>query len=188
VTTIGQKVKSFRHLLNLTIPQLAEITGLSKGFISQVENDKASLSIDSLQKIAEALKQPIRCFLEEPPFQPELIKKDARHRIKLGENEPVVEILSSPFGRQLQMMMMEVPVGYQTGDCSHSHEGEEWIFVLSGIVRVTQGEFSEILEEGDSIHIDGSYPHICQNASSNKIAKIIAGVTPPAKFPITKIE
>jgi transcriptional regulator with XRE-family HTH domain len=186
--SIGQKVRSFRQKLNLTIPQLAEITGLSRGFISQVENDKASLSIDSLQKIAIGLKQPVRSFLEDPPFPPELIKKDARHRIKLGENEPEVEILSAPFGRQLQITMVEIPVGYQAGDCHHTHDGEEWILVIAGKVKVSQGEFSAVLEEGDSIHWDGSYPHLCQNASPDTPTKLIVALTPPAKLPISKIE
>lgn len=184
--SIGQKIRAYRLELNLTIPQLADITGLSRGFISQVENDKVSLSLDSLQKIASALKVPVKNFLEDQPFPPELIAKNARPRIKIGD-EPEMELLSAPFGRQLQVLMLELPPGYQAGGCTHTHEGEEWITVLSGKVKVTQGDFSAILEAGDSIHWDGSYPHLCQNAA-NTPTKVLVAATPPTMLPITKIE
>lgn len=184
--SIGQKIKTYRLGLNLTIPQLADITGLSRGFISQVENDKVSLSLDSLQKISFALKMPAKNFLEDQPFPPELVAKNARPRIKLGD-EPEIEILSAPFGRQLQILMVELPPGYQAGNCAHTHEGEEWITVLSGKVKVTQGDFCAILEEGDSIHWDGSYPHLCQNAADAP-AKVLVALTPPAMIPLSKGE
>lgn len=185
--TIGQKVKSFRQDLNITIPQLAETSGLSRGFISQVENDKASLSLESLQKIASALKVPVTSFLADQPFPPELVAKNARPRIKFGDEQPELEILSAPFGRQLQVLMVELPPGYQAGNCAHTHEGEEWITVISGKVKVTQGDFSAILEEGDSIHWDGSCPHLCQNAIDTP-TKVLVAVTPPTMLPLTKIE
>lgn len=184
--SIGQKIKAYRQEQDLTIPQLADITGLSRGFISQVENDKVSLSLESLQKIASSLKVPVNRFLADQPFPSELVKKNARPRIKLGD-EPEIEILSAPFGRQLQVLMVELPPGYQAGNCAHTHEGEEWITVLSGKVKVTQGDFSAILEEGDSIHWDGSYPHLCQNAV-NTPTKVIVALTPPAMIPLSKTE
>lgn len=184
--TIGQKVKSFRQELNITIPQLAEMTGLSRGFISQVENDKTSLSLESLQKVSTALKIPVKSFLADQPFSPELIVKNARPKIKIGDT-PEMEILSAPFGRQLQVMMVELPPGYQAGNCAHTHDGEEWLCVLSGKAKVTQGDFSAVLEEGDSLHWDGSYPHLCQNALDSP-TKVVVVVTPPTMLPITKIE
>lgn len=184
--TLGQKIKTFRQESNITIPQLADMTGLSRGFISQVENDKASVSLESLQKITSALKISVKNLLEDESFPPDVIRKNQRPRIKYGD-EPEVALLSTPFGRQLQLMMVELPPGYQAGSCAHSHEGEEWIFVLSGNVKVSQGDFLAILQEGDSIHWDGSHPHLCQNAS-NSPAKVIVGLTPPAMLPVSKIE
>ncbi|MHB8074677.1 helix-turn-helix domain-containing protein [Desulfosporosinus fructosivorans] len=184
--SIGPKIKTYRQELNLTIPQLAVITGLSRGFISQVENDKVSVSLESLQKFATALKVPIKNFLADEPFPPELVTKNFRPRMKFGD-EPELEILSAPFGRQLQVLMVELPPGYQAGNCAHTHEGEEWIMVLSGKVKVIQGDFSAILEEGDSIHWDGSHPHLCQNAIDTP-TKIIVALTPPAMLPLSKTE
>ena len=142
--------------------------------------------MESLQKIAVALGQPVRIFLEEQQFTPDVIRKNARPRIQIG-SEPDIEILSTPFGRQLQIAFAELPPGYQAGNCAHTHKGEEWIMVLSGKVKVSQGDFSAILEEGDCIHWDGSKPHLCQNAG-NTSTKIIVAVTPPAMLPLSKSE
>lgn len=184
--SVGQKLKVIRQKSNITIPQLADMSGLSRGFISQVENDKASLSLESLQRIASSLKIPVSSFLDNEQFPAEVIKKDARPRIRYG-NEPEIELLSTPFGRQLQIMMVELPPGYQAGNCAHSHEGEEWLMVLSGTVKVSQGIFSACLEEGDSIHWDGKTPHLCQNAGDVP-AKIITALSPPTMLPVSKIE
>lgn len=144
------------------------------------------MSLDSLQKIASALKIPIRNFLDDEAFPPGVIRKNERPRIKYGD-EPEAELLSTPFGRKLQLAMVELPPGYQAGYCAHSHEGEEWIMVLSGKVKVSQGDFTAFLEEGDSIHWDGKHPHLCQNANDTP-TKIIVALTPPATLPVMKIE
>ncbi len=184
--SIGNKIKNYRQTLNMTIPQLADATGLSRGFISQLENDKVSLSIESLQKIAVALNIPMKNLLEDSQVKPEFVPKTHRPKIKLGEKSEM-EVLSAAFGRQLQVLLIDLPLGYQTGNSTHTHDGEEFITVLSGKVKVSQGEFAAILEEGDSIHLDSTYPHLCQNVEDSP-AKILVVLTPPSLLPISRIE
>ncbi|MDO5518455.1 MAG: XRE family transcriptional regulator [Clostridium sp.] len=183
---IGNKIRNYRQNTGMTIPQLAEKTELSRGFISQVENNKVSLSLDSLQKIASALNVPVKNFLEEQIIKPEVVRKDKRPVIKLDE-ESEIEILSAPFGHDLQVVIVDLKADYQTGNNTHTHDGEEFITVLKGRVKVVQGEFSTVLCEGDSIHIDSTYPHLCQNIESEPV-RIMVALTPPALLPITKIE
>ena len=184
--SIGQKTKNYRQQANMKISELADITSLSCGFISQVENDKVSLSLESLKKIASALNIPIKNFLEDQLFKPELVRKNLRPKIKLAEG-PEIEVLSAAFGRQLQVLMVNLPSGYQAGNSTHTHDGEEFITVVDGRVKVSQGDFSSILEEGDSIHLDSTYPHLCQNVDDIP-AKVIIALTPPTLLPICKIE
>lgn len=183
---IGNKIRNYRQNTGMTIPQLAEKTELSRGFISQVENNKVSLSLDSLQKIASALNVPVKNFLEDQTVKPEVVRKDKRPVIKLDE-ESEIEILSAPFGHDLQVVIVDLKADHQTGNSTHTHEGEEFITVLKGKVKIIQGEFSTILDEGDSIHLDSTYPHLCQNVE-DQAAKIMVALTPPALLPITKIE
>ncbi|MBX4264301.1 helix-turn-helix domain-containing protein [Clostridium estertheticum] len=184
--SIGNKVRNYRQQINMNISKLAEDTGLSCGFISQVENDKVSLSLESLKKISSALKIPIKNFVEDQLFKPELVRKDFRPKIKLAQG-PEVEVLSAAFGRQLQVLMVNLPSGYQAGNSTHTHDGEEFITVLLGKVKITQGDFSSTLEVGDSIHLDSTYPHLCQNVDDTP-AKVIIALTPPTLLPICKID
>lgn len=183
---IGNRIRNYRQSTGMTIPQLAEKTELSRGFISQLENNKVSLSLDSLQRIALALNVPVKNFLEDQMMKPEVVRKDKRPVIKLDE-ESEIEILSAPFGHELQVVLVDLKADYQTGNSTHTHDGEEFITVLKGKVRVVQGDFSTILSEGDSIHLDSTYPHLCQNVE-DYAARIIVALTPPALLPITKIE
>lgn len=183
---LGQTIKNRRIEVGMTIPQLAESTGLSRGFISQVENDKVSLSLDSLKKIAQTLHLPVNQLLGEPGFAPEVIRKTARPCMSCG-NGPEIELLSTPFGRQLQLMTVELPVGYQTQTQPAQQEGEKCTWVLKGRLEVQQGDFSVTLEEGDSIHLDCSRPHICKNTSDGPTLIVVA-MTPPVFSPCKKIE
>mgnify|MGYP001581713579 CR=1 FL=1 len=94
--SIGNKIRNYRQQINMNISKLAEDTGLSCGFISQVENDKVSLSLESLKKISSALKIPIKNFVEDQLFKPELVRKDFRPKIKLAAG-PEVDVLSAAF-------------------------------------------------------------------------------------------
>jgi transcriptional regulator with XRE-family HTH domain len=184
--SVGQRIKSRRNELNITMTQLASMTGLTAGFISQVENEKVSVSLDSLTKIAQALEVSPINLMGNSGFKPELIRKDARPAMTFP-NQVNMEVLSIPFGRDLQIVKAELPDGYQAGNQTHTHEGEEWLWVLAGEVRVAQGNFEAILSEGDSIHWDGSQPHLCQNISGASATVLIA-VTPPAHIPLIKSE
>ncbi|MBU3114247.1 helix-turn-helix domain-containing protein [Clostridium lacusfryxellense] len=184
--SIGNKIRNYRQQIDMNISKLAEETGLSCGFISQVENDKVSLSLESLKKISSTLNIPIKNFLEDQLFKPELVRKNFRPKLKLAQG-PEIEVLSAAFGRQLQVLMVDLPSGYQAGNCTHTHDGEEFITVINGRVKITQGDFTSILEQGDSIHLDSSYPHLCQNFDDIP-AKVLIALTPPTLLPICKIE
>ncbi|MFT5872203.1 MAG: hypothetical protein ACI8WT_001133 [Clostridium sp.] len=68
---------------------------------------------------ASALKIPIKNFLEDQLFKPELVRKNLRPKIKLGEGTEI-EVLSADFGRQLQVLMVDLPSGYQAGNNTHT--------------------------------------------------------------------
>src|SRR5258708_8359993 len=59
---IAERVREFRLQLGLTVSQLAELTGLSKGMLSKIENAQASPSLATLARLSEALKVPVTAF------------------------------------------------------------------------------------------------------------------------------
>jgi XRE family transcriptional regulator, master regulator for biofilm formation len=75
--SIGQKIKNLRTAKNLTLPQCADKAGISKGFLSQLENGETSNpSLDTLNKIASALDTTIATLLDKPSIKPIKIVPD----------------------------------------------------------------------------------------------------------------
>ena len=168
---IGSKIRAIRNRKKLTISQMCEGTGLSKGFISNVENNNTSPSIHTLQTIAEFLNVPLPYLLLEQKQHMHVVRKDAR-RTTTFKNFTLEHLTVK--GR-LRMMIVESSPGASIGeDEPHAHEGEECHFVLEGKVLAEQGEDSFILEAGDSFSWNASVPHMVKNIGDTKSVILIA--------------
>ncbi|MEH6945218.1 helix-turn-helix domain-containing protein [Bacillus sp. JJ722] len=166
---IGSKIRAIRKRKKITIAQMCESTGLSKGFISNVENNNTSPSISTLQTIASYLKVPLPYLLLEKEQHMKVIRKDSR--TNTSYNGLKVEHLTSRAG--LKMMIVEFPPGTSIGE-PNAHQGEECHLVLEGKVLAEQGEDSVIIEEGDSFSWNASVPHYVKNIGDTKAVVLIS--------------
>jgi len=168
---IGSKIRSIRNRKKITIAQMCEGTGLSKGFISNVENNNTSPSINTLNTIAEFLKVPLPYLLLEKKQHMRVVRKEARRTSSLKDLK--IEHITSK--GPLRMMIVESPPGFAVGDDEpHAHEGEEVHLVLKGKILAEQGEDSIIAEEGDSFSWNASVPHMVKNIGDTKSVILIA--------------
>ena len=177
---LGRKIRDLRLRRGLTVQQLAEASGLSKGFISQVENDRTSPSLATLRDLAVALETSVAYLVVEEDQVPHVVRKAERPRVQVGGNTSRVEVLSAQPKRNLELLMAELPPGLNAGDKRHYHHGEEIVVVLEGRVRLTCGNQVLVLETGDSCHYDGRVPHAVENCGSGTARLLIA--MPPAAF------
>lgn len=166
---IGSKIRAIRNKKNITIAKMCEETRLSKGFISNIENNNTSPSINTLQTIANFLEVPLPYLLLEKKQHMRVIRKNERSTSTF--NHLKMEHITSQ-GR-LRMMSVEFPPGASTGEL-HAHEGEECHIVMEGKVLAEQGEDSVIVEEGDSFSWNASVPHFVKNISDEKAVVLIA--------------
>lgn len=171
---IGSKIRSIRNRKKITIAQMCEETGLSKGFISNVENNNTSPSISTLQTIAAFLKVPLPYLLLEKDEHMTIIRKEEREVTTSKESNLKVEHLGTRGA--LSIRLVEFPPGASTGE-KNAHEGEECHLVLTGKILVEQGEDSYILEEGDSFSWCASVPHFVKNIGDNEAKVLIAVYT-----------
>ncbi|WP_059170273.1 helix-turn-helix domain-containing protein [Bacillus sp. FJAT-27445] len=171
---IGSKIRTIRKRKNITIAQICEGTGLSKGFISNVENNNTSPSINTLQTIANFLKVPLPYLLLEKDEQMMVIRKNERQLMTSNESDIKVEHLASRGG--LSIRVVEFPPGASTGG-KNAHEGEECHLVLKGKVLAEQGEESYIVEEGDTFSWCASVPHFVKNIGDDVASVLIAVYT-----------
>ncbi|PLS17410.1 DNA-binding protein [Bacillus sp. M6-12] len=166
---IGSKIRAVRNRKKITIAQMCAGTGLSKGFISNVENNNTSPSINTLNTIAGFLGVPLPYLLLEKKQHMRVVRKDSRANSSF--NNLKIEHLSSKGG--IRMMIVEFPPGTSIGE-PHAHEGEECHLVLEGKVLAEQGEDSFIVEEGDSFSWNASVPHYVKNIGDSKAVVLIS--------------
>lgn len=168
---IGSKIRAIRNRKKITIAKMCEETGLSKGFISNVENNNTSPSISTLQTIANFLKVPLPYLLLEKNEHMTVIRKNEREFTVSNDNDMKVEHLASRGG--LSVRLVEFPLGASTGE-KKAHEGEECHLVLKGKILAEQGEDSFILEEGDTFSWCASVPHFVKNIGDEIAVVLIA--------------
>ena len=179
---LGRKIRDLRLRRGLTVQQLAAASGLSKGFISQVENGRTSPSLATLRDLATALMTSVAYLVVEEEQVPHVVRAHERPRVHMGGNTSKVEVLSAQPKRNLELLVAELPPGMSAGDKRHYHHGEECLLCLEGRVSVTCADHRLVLEAGDSCHYDGRAPHSVEN-SGPATARVLVAITPAAFEP-----
>lgn len=169
---IGSTIRAIRKRKNITIAQICEETGLSQGFMSQVETNKTSPSISTLENIAQTLKVPLAYLLLKKEDRMSIVRKDERRITTSGSENLKVEHLSST--KNVRMMLVEFPPRTSTGDVPHAHEGEEVHVVVKGRIYAEQGEDAAEFGEGDSFSWNACTPHVVRNIGEDTAIVLIS--------------
>jgi transcriptional regulator with XRE-family HTH domain len=169
---IGSTIRAIRKRKNFTIAQICEETGLSQGFMSQVETNKTSPSISTLENIAQALKVPLAYLLLKKEERMNIIRKGERRITTSGSEKLKVEHLSST--KNVRMMLVEFPPGASTGDAPHAHEGEEVHVIVKGRIYAEQGDDAAEFGEGDSFSWNACTPHLVKNIGEDTAIVLIS--------------
>jgi transcriptional regulator with XRE-family HTH domain len=180
---LGKKIRDLRLRRGLTVQQLAGATGLSKGFISQVENHRTSPSLATLHDLARALETSAAYLVVEEDQVPCVIRAAQRPRVPVGGNASRVEVLSAQPKRNLELIQLDLPAGLEAGDHRHYHHGEQCLLCVEGHVRLNCGEHVIDLAPGDSCHFDGRVPHAIENRGASA-ARVLIAMTPAAYEPM----
>jgi transcriptional regulator with XRE-family HTH domain/KaiC/GvpD/RAD55 family RecA-like ATPase len=162
---LGDKVRSLRKKLGMTQKELAEQVGLTPSFISQLEKNLISPSLDSLLRLSEKLDtQPIYFLTDDQsgPWQKMIIKPRERQEIHLkGAKVTDVKLqllVSDVLNRRMEPYLVSLKKGGKISGDFFNHRGDEFAYVMEGDVEVEiQGE-KQILRQGDSIYIGSTAP------------------------------
>lgn len=169
---VGARVRSLRRERGLTIEQLAAATGLTKGFISQLERDRTAPSLASIARICEALGVRLSHIFEGEPA-PALVRRHERPRV----DRPLLSqshLLSSRDEERFQAIESEIAPGAGAGDELDSLPGEmEFVYVLAGSLELQVGDETHVLEEGDALTYPLSKPHTWRNGSKTEPARVL---------------
>jgi transcriptional regulator with XRE-family HTH domain len=141
----------------MTLSAVAERTGLNVGYLSQVENDKASPSLETLAALADALDVPIAWFLLDQSIGPRLVRAADRPRRRMPRASGSMTQVDGGIARDVAIFEGTMPIGHRTG--FHAHPGDEHHVVLSGHIRIIQGDAVVEAGPGDYVLLDGTLPH-----------------------------
>ncbi|MFI6212998.1 helix-turn-helix domain-containing protein [Nocardia brasiliensis] len=149
---IGPRLKAARTQRKVTLTALAETTGISKSTLSRLESGQRRASLELLLPIAQALQVPLDELVAAP--------RNADPRVHAPARK-INGITVFPLTRQpgpLQAFKMVLPAD-RTEPEVRVHEGYEWLYVLSGQLRMILGEHDVVLGPGEAAEFDTRQPH-----------------------------
>lgn len=174
---IGAKIREARRHRRLTLQRVSSKSGLSIGFLSQVERDITRPSLSSLVTIARSLDLPVSAFLHSPDLPTAVSRADGRHAYPMRHGGPSVEQLSTTFpGQLLNATKLHVPARHRSNILSF--EGEQVVYVLSGTVRYKLDDTIYELQAGDAFHFSTSQPYEIVNPTDDHAELLAIGTEP----------
>ncbi len=175
---IGKKIKERRKEMKLSLRDLAKRVDLTASFLSQVERDQASPSIDSLRKISRALDVPAFYFLLEQDGPNPVVRRDQRRKMSLPEGIVTYYLLTPDVNRKLGVTLAELEPNATGAPLVKFEHTEECIYLLAGALEVKLGAETHQLNAGDAIYFDGPMLQRLRALGDQK-ATYLSIVTPP---------
>lgn len=165
---LGSKVRELRQNKHYTLQDVAAKTGLSKPFLSQIENDHVVPPVATLLKLARAYNVGLAHFFQDQvgsdkitiTRRHERVRVEKRPHHQKGEVNYVYEALDiKKVNKQMEPFMVEFPVQETSQMVFVSHDGEEFLHLLDGRLEFRSVDRVEVLEAGDSIYFESDMSH-----------------------------
>lgn len=173
---LGIKIKSLRLQCGFTQEELADRCELTKGYISQLENDLTSPSIATLVDLLNALGTDLKEFFSDSDNQKVVFTEED---FIVKEDEAYTQTWLVPNAQKNEMEPIIVSIKpHGKLDEDQPHEGEEFGYVLEGEIILHLGKKSKRINKGSSFYYEASKIHYIENDSEN-IAKVIWVSSPP---------
>mgnify|MGYP002516873490 FL=1 len=175
---IGTKIKELRMKNGLTQEELADRSELSKGFISQLENDVTSPSISTLEDILQCLGMTLNEFFAEVPQPPQIVFGEEDYFEK--EDAELQNLTQWIIPNAQKNMMEPIRMRIRPGGATYPdtpHEGEEFGYVLKGEITIVLGGEQHRARAGEAFYYTADKKHFI---TSKKGAEILWVSTPPS--------
>jgi len=184
---VGEKIKLLREDKSISIEQLAQRSSLTIEQIERIENNIDIPSLAPLIKIARVLGVRLGTLLDDQDETGPVIcrNQEAKETISFSNNAiqsrrhmEYRSLSKSKADRHMEPFMIDVAPTKDSDFILSSHEGEEFIMVMEGVMEISYGNITYMLEEGDSIYYDSIVPHHV-HAFEGQAAKILAVIYTP---------
>lgn len=189
LSIIGKLIKQLRTENDITLHELAERSNISDEKLVEIESGALTPSLGVLIKISRSLGFRLGTLLDGQENFGAVVtrsRKGVESHSYPGANNEQQEHLSffslaqGKNDRHMEPLIVEVTATAKNQEMRSEHEGEEFIYVLEGSVKIFYGEETHLLERGDTIYYDSIVPHLITKAvQDDQPAKILAVVYTP---------
>ncbi|MEV6982038.1 cupin domain-containing protein [Sphaerisporangium sp. NPDC051017] len=185
---VGARMRRFRKERGMTLRGLSTRSGLSIGFLSQVERGISSIGLTALNGVAAALDRSVADFFEDDapegegskvarlPFHFTLTRAEAAATEYVSGQQTYRMLSSRGPHLVLEPLLVRIAPGGRRED-AYGHAGEEFTFVLEGELLYEVEGVEHRLYAGDSVHLRSTVPHSMYN-DTDRVTTVVSVVTP----------
>jgi transcriptional regulator with XRE-family HTH domain len=173
---IGKRILKLRRERKLTLNQVANETGMSTKYLSQIETGEVIPPVAVILQLSRALEIDSGILLREEKRK--AVKQSERDYQKRTEDYTYQTLTPEAQHKHLKAFRVFIDPKAVHKGVSYQHMGEEFIYVLKGKIEVMVGENKNILRPDESLHFNSSIIHKLRNLSAQKAELLVVLYTP----------
>jgi electron transfer flavoprotein alpha subunit len=175
--SFGEKLKTLREREGISIKELSEQVKMKKAYLERIENDEALAPVAEILRIARTLSVDPSDFMGEikTKASPGKRKKASDIRTKDYAYE---NLTSESHERHIMAFRVTIDPASDHPKVGYTHQGEEFIYVLSGKLKITVGRKTSTIKTGETIHFDSQKRHKLSNPGKKPTALLVVIYTP----------
>jgi len=176
---VGARIRALRRSKGLGLNEMSARTGLSIGFLSQMERGLSSPTLRALTSLADAMQINLAEIVRGPtvaqPKVPVITRAGERSSISMWKSGIRKHALASggAASSAFSFTLLDFEPHASSGDDLYTHQGEEAGYVLQGRLKLVVGDKQWTLAAGDSFHFSSELPHRFENAANRNLVVVM---------------
>jgi quercetin dioxygenase-like cupin family protein/DNA-binding Xre family transcriptional regulator len=176
-TRIGAQLKAARLAARMSMADVAEQAGLTKGFVSKLERDLVSVSVASLIRLCDALGVSVGSLFQAPTG--EVVRHGAYPPINFGGRKMTEHLLTPSGEKRVQAILSDIEPGGGSGDDPYALPADvEFVFVVTGQLQVTVASEQITLDQGDAFTFPANIEHTFRATPQEGPTQVLWVVSP----------
>jgi quercetin dioxygenase-like cupin family protein len=167
---VGKTIKKTRMGKKFSLDHVANETGFSIEYLKEVESGKAIPPVGALLQIARALEIDSGSLLKEPESK---LQSRIKAHTKRTDNYAYTTLTPGAENKHLKAFRVFIEAQQDHKGVDYHHEGEEFVYVLSGKIEVVVGEHINTLEQGESLHFNSGIRHKIRSVSDDTAELVV---------------
>jgi quercetin dioxygenase-like cupin family protein len=172
---IGKKIKKARTSKKFSLDHVANETGFSIEYLKNIEAGKAIPPVGALLQIGRALEIDSGALLKEDESK---LQSRIKAHTKRTDNYAYTTLTPGAENKHLKAFQVVIEAQQDHKGVDYHHEGEEFVYVLSGKIEVVVGEHINTLQQGESLHFNSGIRHKLRSISDETAELVVVIYTP----------